>query len=132
MKAAGEISGDRAAQDDDGETEKWAEGSGELPQEASGLLGNGIGVGNPILGLRNKSERRRRRRWLECGGRLGRGEAARASEKNGWKSGKLRVFTDSLPVQFKTVQSACFSEPHGQNVKSERLLKNRPLKFNMK
>lgn len=75
VKAAGEIGGDRAAQDDDGETEKWAEGSGELPREASGLLGNGIGAGNPIQGLRNKSERRRQR-WWECGGGFGRGEAA--------------------------------------------------------
>lgn len=58
------MSGDRAAQDDDGETEKWAEGGGELPQEAPGLLGNGIGARNPILELRNRSERRR---W-ECGG----------------------------------------------------------------
>lgn len=88
VKAAGEISSDRVARDDDGETGKWAEGSEELPREASGLLGNGIGAGNPIQGLRNKSKRRWRQRCSECGGRLGRGEAAWASEKNGWKKRK--------------------------------------------
>lgn len=77
MKAAGEISGDRAAQDDDEETEKWAEGSGELPQEASGLLGNGIGARNPILELKNRSEWRR---W-ECVGGFGRGDSARTSRR---------------------------------------------------
>lgn len=66
------------------------------------LLGNGIGVENPIQGLRNRSERWR---WWEFGGGFGQGEAAWHWE---------------VENQLKTVQSAS-SEPSGQTEKTSSI-----------